>query len=295
MSKFTFKLIAFILITIFFFNITNTFSLPFAKEEYIFIEKASSLYKKDSDSIRILSYNLLSDGIGYNGTAVSLRKDGVISLINALSPDILALQEMNLSWFSQLNSSLVLTYINSGKSAVKLNMTCIFYNKKSLFLLDYGEKQYSYGSNPRLRKITWAHFKEKRTLREFFFINTHFNLSDNDNRAPLTQCRELAEFTNALYKSKSIPIIIAGDFNAYNKSRVVSQSATVYEALNINFENGQTNSLNKMRGKEKGINKTTDHIFYRGSVTVKNANILSNRELNRLSDHFPLYIDIKIN
>ncbi len=295
MSKFTIRLITFVVVAILIFNITGSFLTPQTKTENAFIEKISLLYKKNTDHLRILSYNLLSDGIGYEGSSVALRKDGVVSLINALSPDILALQEVNLSWFSQLSSSLDLTYINTGESAVKSNMTCIFYNKKSLLLLDYGEEQFSVGSNPRLRKIVWSHFKERSTLKEFFLINTHFNLSDTNNAVSLIQCRELTEFANSLYKSKNIPIIIAGDFNAYDKSRDISESASVYEALTLNFENGQTDAFNKTQGKEKGINKTTDHIFYRGDIAVKNANILSNRELNRLSDHFPLYIDITIN
>ncbi len=295
MNKFKCKIIALIIITVFFFNITSEATAPNSNQEKLFINKLSSVHPKSDNTTRILTYNLLSDSLIYGGANASLRQDGVISLLKSLSPDVLALQEMSLNWFSKLNSGLKLKYINTANTLIKSQMTALFYNSDRLYLLKYGEKHYTECSNPRLRRIVWAQFIDKTSLNQFTVINTHFNLSNEDNTTALIQCNELIHFTNKLQEICKSPVIIAGDFNTYIKDRQISQTASVYEILCASLSNTHGVAQRTLRGNEKSFANVTDHIFYRGEVEILTEGLISSRQLNRLSDHYPLYIDIKIN
>ncbi len=293
MNKFILKITTFVITVIFLFNMSNKSNIHQSEFELKFIKTITNSNKKSNLNIRILTYNLLSDGIGYNGADVDTRKDGVSELLKGLEPDILALQEMNFSWFKAIKYNKNLKYINTQRSLSKNNMTALFYNKNRLTLSEYGERTYTRGSNPRLRKIVWALFKDNITGKNFCVVNTHLNLSDEENTTALTQCNELKDFALNLEITYKSPIIITGDFNSYKRGKENSETSAIYETLSLCFNNAVNHTSNKIQGKERNLKNTTDHIFSRGEVRIKTTNILSHRELSRLSDHFPLYADVK--
>ncbi len=295
MNKFTFKIISFLILILFFFNISTPQHLTHTQNELSFINSLSVNNKKDENTIRIITYNLLSDGVAYGGSDVELRKNNTISLFNNLTPDVLALQEANLKWHNAISKKTNLIYVNCSPTLIKTDMTAIYYNSRNLLLTDYGKKDYKKGSNPRLRKIVWATFTDKKTGYVFSVINTHLNLSSEDNETSLIQCFELTKFANYLYNSTLSPVIITGDFNCHNRDSINNPLSSVYDILSLNLENALNCASIKTQCFEKNFSSATDHMFLKGDVPIKEINLLSHRALNRLSDHYPLYIDIKTN
>ena len=71
---------------------------PASKELITVIDNIKITNPEHSDHIRIMSYNLLSDSLGFEGCDARIRADGVCYILNTLSPDVTGLQETSRNW-----------------------------------------------------------------------------------------------------------------------------------------------------------------------------------------------------
>lgn len=257
-----------------------------------------SAIKKDNirntNFIRIMTYNLLSDGLGFDGIAAQYRSESVIKIINSLDIDVLSLQEVSKSWFLELNDKLNLSCTTPIKTSLNGNMTTILYNKNRLVLINKGEKAYSDLSDSRLRRFVWALFKDRKTNNIFIVINTHLNLTKDDNSVPLSQAKELIDFTSKLKMKYDYPIFITGDFNS-DKDFDTQEASLVYDLLTTRFSDCKKNSLQEKHGNRKSINSpSVDHIFTYENEHIHTICLLSYEGMEKLSDHYPLYVDFII-
>lgn len=247
---------------------------------------------KAKNCIRIMTYNLLSDGLGFDGTDAASRSDGVTTIINALDVDVLSLQEMSKGWFSELHDKLTLSYVSPVRTVFSGNMTTILYNKSTLSLICKGERAYSNLNDSRLRRFVWAQFKDKKTGIYFIVANTHLDLSRGDNSTPLSQAKEMLSLTEELHKKYSCPIFITGDFNSDKSSQSLLTSSAVYQLINTCFSDCENDALFKKSGIRKSTDKyMVDHIFTYENESISAFCLLSYEGFEKLSDHYPLYID----
>ncbi|MGN0526506.1 MAG: endonuclease/exonuclease/phosphatase family protein [Acutalibacteraceae bacterium] len=257
------------------------------------IDKASSLYSKSPTDTRIMTYNILADSKGFEGTDARTRADGVIEIFKSFSPDIVGLQETNRKWFTLILKNTDYRFVSPVKSGALELMTTIIYNPDTVSLLDCGNKAFTFKSNFKLRRMVWGHFINRTTKETFIVINTHFNLCENNNaKAPLTQSKELIILANTLQKKHNCPVIIIGDFNSKERGETKSP----YELLLTGFTDCRASAKSEINGNnttEKSV--FFDHIFSLGDVEVKSINFLSYYGLKALSDHYPIYVDITVN
>lgn len=252
-------------------------------------------YQKQYGAIRIMSYNLLSDELGFDGLPVESRKEGAIHLINTIKPDILGLQEMNFHWFSSLKSETSLEYVHPLCYSLSRSMTTLMYNPQHLNLLSFGSQAFRYATNTRLRNYTWGLFEDKKTHSIFLAVNTHLNLYEQANPYPILQATELIAFCKQAEEKYNCPIFIMGDFNSKKRSKSNIDSA-VFEYISLFYKNSQTSADNGTYGADKNLSATTnDYIFYSDSCDILSFNLLSQPELSVLSDHYPIFADVRIN
>lgn len=269
---------------------------PASIEQTTEIESLSEFYKKDENQIRLMTYNILADTIGFEGSPAQTRADGVCKAINGISPDVCAFQEMSRKWFACIYNNTDYKFVHPIRSAVFATMTTLAYNPKTVNLVAFGEQVFKNGSNSPLRRMVWGVFRHKKTDKVFAVVNTHFSLSNSnftDNTTPLTQALELITLCKDLKNLFNCPVFPSGDFNAQPSTK--KNPSPIYDILVTAFKN--TSTLAKTTSHGENTNTKTlfiDHIFSFGDVKITHHVTLSQSSFKKLSDHFPVFCDILI-
>ncbi len=278
------------------------FSIPFTKASYIPENKYNSVinaidktYPKNQDVLRIMSYNLLADTPGFEGSPAYLRASGVCNILNTLKPDVAGLQEVGRNWFFSLNQGTTYSFISPVKTTLFGTMTAIIYNRETVILEDSGEYVFPETYNGKLRCAVWGLFKEKQSNRNFLVINTHLSLKEKGSDSPLEQATNIIILANELKEKFNCPLFFVGDFNSDKRSMYNTSSACIYETLCTVSADTVNLSFEKGFGENKNFSSySADHIFLKGEAEILRYIILSQPDFVELSDHYPLFIDTKI-
>lgn len=257
------------------------------------ILKLKKIHPQPENTIRIMTYNILSDEPGFEGSPAYTRANGVCSILNNLSPDVIGVQEMSSSWFYYLNSNTQYSFVSPLKTAITSSMTAILYNPSNLILKNSGEKILTKSTFQRLRKYMWATFETIDTGIAFTVVNTHFSLNKNNSFVPPLQALELIDFSKDF--SEEHPVLFIGDFNTTQISNPNTDSGTVYGILSSFFTDTRNITKSLSEGGEKSSKASfVDHIFLKGNAEITNYIILSNKEFAFFSDHYPILTDVII-
>ncbi len=269
---------------------------PATIEQTTEIEKLSTFYKKGKEQIRLMTYNILADSIGFEGSPAETRADAVCKIISGIAPDVCGFQETSRKWFACIYNNTNYKFIHPIRSATFANMTTLAYNPETVNLVAFGEQVFKNGNNSPLRRMVWGVFRHKESDKIFAVVNTHFSLSEGnftDNTLPLTQALELITLCKELKNLFNCSVFPLGDFNA-TKTTKKAQSP-IYNILTTAFQN--TKDIAKTLSNGENTNKNTssvDHIFSFGDATVTHHATLSQSFSKELSDHFPIFCDINI-
>lgn len=258
--------------------------------------RTAQLHTKDENTVRILTYNVLSDGIGFEGSPCEGRKAGVLEVLSALSPDVVCLQEVSRGWFTVLKNDSSLTAVNPLETEIAGLMTVILFDPETVELKNHGNEVYNTGGDYRMRRAVWGLFRRKESGETFCVVNTHFNITKNYNSYSSIQAMELIEITDDLRNQYSCPIFVTGDFNAKKRTTVSYPASSVYEILASHFSDGSLTCKSFSTGNT-GIsrNSTVDHIFTVGDLKIYRYVILSQKVFLHLSDHYPIFVDAQLN
>ena len=148
------------------------------------------------------------------------------------------------------------------------------------------------------RIVTWAKFKDRKTRKEFFVFNTHFDHIGKEARRE--SAKLLIEKVNQI-AGKS-PTIITGDFNAIPADepiRVITDSTNPFhlvdsKAISKTPHYGPTGTFNGFRSKESS-DDPIDYVFVKNKVRVLKHATFSQTWSGRFSsDHFPVFAQVVI-
>lgn len=257
------------------------------------ILKLKQIYPNNNTAVRIMTYNILSDEPGFEGSPAYTRANGVCTLLNNLSPDVIGIQEMSRSWYYYLKSNTQYKFVSPVKTAITSSMTAMIYNPQRLILKNCGEKALTKGTSQRLRKYIWATFETINTKSTFTVVNAHFSLNKNNSDIPLQQAFDLIDFSKGFPHQH--PVFFIGDFNATGNKDSDNNSGRVYETLSAYFTDAKNITPSLSEGTEKSSNASyVDHIFLKGDAKIINFIILSNKEFAFFSDHYPILADVII-
>ena len=266
------------------------------------IKKDNLILKKSENELRIMTLNLLAHYKSWGGKPVEERSDIFFSIRDGYSPDVLGLQEMCSDWYNEINKQKSnYKFISPLKTAFPQKMTAILYNSDTIELIDSGSITFSDCWNFKSRRAVWGVFRHKTINKIFTVVNTHLSfleeLEEENFFTQTCQVNELYSVTQFLELQYPYPIFVIGDFNtkrrvSYQKSVINSGS---YGILNSLYTDSEDIAKNKFCGENFNFNNTLiDHIFIKGDVTVKNLSLLSQNCFSSLSDHYPLFADIKL-
>jgi len=253
--------------------------------------------------------NVMTFNIRYNNTADGInawpnRKDKVISQILFHHPHTLGLQEALHDQVEDLVKALPgYKYTGVGRidGKMKGEYSAIFYDASRLQLLQsetfwLAEKTdlpFVKGWDAALERIvTWALFRDKKTKKNFYHFNTHF-----DHRGKVAR-RESAKLL--LEKVNSIagktPVIITGDFNAIPDDEPIKiltdkndpKYLTDAKSVSVMPHYGPDGTFNAFTSKETS-NNPIDYIFIKkGFSVLQHATLSQTWQGLFSSDHFPV-------
>ena len=266
------------------------------------IKKDNLILMKSENEVRIMTLNLLAHYKSWGGKPVEERSDIFFSIRDGYSPDVLGLQEMCSDWYNEINKQKSnYKFISPLKTAFPQKMTAILYNSDTIELIDSGSITFSDCWNFKSRRAVWGVFRHKTINKIFTVVNTHLSfleeLEEENFFTQTCQVNELYSVTQFLELQYPYPIFVIGDFNtkrrvSYQKSVINSGS---YGILNSLYTDSEDVAKNKFCGENFNFNNTLiDHIFIKGDVTVKNLSLLSQNCFSSLSDHYPLFADVKL-
>lgn len=172
-------------------------------------------------SVRVMTYNLRFDNPGDGINQWSSRKEKVFNLLQKYQPDIVGTQEALQHQLTDITTHLsTYAYIGVGRDDgnTKGEYSAILYNQEKFEVLEHqtfwlsltpevaGSKSWDAAIT---RVATWAKFKDKKTGKKFFILNTHFDHMGSEAR--LQSAALIKRRLNAL--ADNLPVIVTGDFN----------------------------------------------------------------------------------
>ena len=241
-----------------------------------------------SDSLRVMTYNLLADCMGFDGTKAQTRAYGTCEILKKITPAVAGVQEMSRNWFASIINNTQYKCILPIRTGITGTMTALLYNPKLVRPLMSGEKIFDEGDDSRLRRMVWGVFIENSSKKIFAVINSHFSLNNNPNAVNninLSQALELIEQCKTLNKIYRCPVIALGDFNT-------APSRPTYQLLTTTLINTQDIAL-KNNYSDSPV-KNNDYIFVYGNIKADALTYLSIPEAKPLSDHYPVVADFML-
>lgn len=144
------------------------------------------------------------------------------------------------------------------------------------------------------RICTYALFKHRESKQKFWMFNTHFDHIGVEARknSTILIVEKIDEINTERY-----PVILTGDFN------MEPNNENIKFLLN-NLRDSKTISKNKFGPDvtfngfyfDQPVNKRIDYIFVSNSISVNKYAVLSDSwDLKYPSDHFPVFVSIKLN
>ena len=179
----------------------------------------------------------------------------------------------------------------------------IFYKKERLELLDWdtiwftdkpGESGYGAYS---ARLLSWALFRDKKTDKQFYLFNSHF-----DHLGPEAKVAAAHILVQAVREvAKGMPAFCTGDFNSDEYSvpyKTILASQFLNDAFTAVAEpvNGIYPSGSGYREPKPGNSTHIDHIFFTPNAVRINYWQLVIDGFGGMwgSDHLPIYVDCRI-
>lgn len=275
-----------------------------------FIAAIFSFAAKAQQELNVMTFNIRLNLASDSLNAWQYRKDKAVSQILFHNADIVGVQEAVPGQMDDLNAALKdYKSVGVGREDGKRKgeFSAIFYSTKRLSVSKSGtfwlsqtpEVAGSMGwdaAYPRI--VTWAIFTDKKTKKNFFHFNTHFDHMGQEAR------RQSAALL--LKKVKEIagnnPVLVTGDFNAEPKDepiRIITDESnplhlTDAESLSETPHYGPYGSFTGWEIKESG-DTHIDYIFTKKKVRVLKHATLSEIWGTRFSsDHFPVLATVII-
>ena len=274
------------------------------KRSFAFVIAICCILSTQAQSLNIMTFNIRLNVASDSLNAWPYRKDKVASQILFHDANIVGVQEALYDQMMDLQARLTgYKYVGVGREdgKEKGEFSAIFYDTARLQLLQ--SQTFWLSEQPTVpgskgwdaaitRIVTWAKFKDRKTKKQFYAFNTHF-----DHMGKIAR-RESAKLL--LKKVKEIagfyPVVVTGDFNSKPSDepiQVITDTNNADHLVNSKFISatehyGPTGTFNGFKSKETD-NEPIDYIFLKnGGRVLKHATLSQSWEGRFSSDHFPV-------
>ena len=253
--------------------------------------------------LAVMTYNIRLNLASDGPNAWPHRKAAVAKLMSV--PDLIGVQEALPDQLADLDAALPqFDRFGTGRSAERTGEhTAVFYRKDRFELLENDtfwlsptpSEAGSKGWDAAYERIaTWGKLRDRRTGRQFYLFNTHFDHIGAEARRE--SARLLASRIDSI--AGQAPVIVTGDFNDLSTSEffAILTAAGLRDARNVSGEpaRGPDSTWNAFRAIEPG--RRIDFIFVRGPVEVLwHDTIPATLSDGRFpSDHLPVVAEVRV-
>jgi endonuclease/exonuclease/phosphatase family metal-dependent hydrolase len=257
--------------------------------------------------IKLITYNIRLEIASDGDNDWNHRREMFAGQINFYQPDIWGVQEATPNQMNYLDTVLTkYKHVGIGRDGEnKGEASAIFYNhtkftvlQSNTFWLSPTPDTISKGWDASyIRICTYALMRDKKTKKRFWVFNTHL---DNNGVIAREKGVELILKKMTELNTKNMPVIFMGDFNTEPETNVI-------KSLSTQMNNTREISTSKPFGPSgtfnafefcKPVVRTIDYIFVSKlpQIVVNKYAVLSdNINMHYLSDHFPVYVELRLN
>ena len=284
-------------------------------------EFSGTLYAKqlfeleEGANLRIMANNVWSRdnnnttwaNMGENCSAL-VRAEGFVTCYMAFKPDVINVQEMS----KKMLGYILENFKNAGynyAATETIKALNIIYNTETLTLVEHGYHIFTYGCDGSSKGYAWALFEHKATGERFVSLSTHFWWKSETAQAGSDEYRqrqanEAADKCLELAATYNCPVFIGGDFNA--RTSTVAMKNMINKGMMNAFGNALvSDNLGShhpcgpdgfSRGSAGTNNEAIDHMFYcnLGDAVLNSFRRTQPYFFIKLSDHYPLYVDVTL-
>lgn len=264
----------------------------------------SGIFAQNTCKINVATFNLRLDTPSDSLNSWSHRKEMVKSLIRFHDFDIFGTQE---GFKHQLDGILELgnyAYTGAGRDDGKDagEHSAVFYKTDRFELLKSGNFWYSetpgvpskgWDATCCNRICSWGKFREKKSGREFYFFNSHFDhqgkvARHNSSLLLLAKIKKIAG---------KLPVFCTGDFNATpddDPIQVIYKDGKLRDSYQITKEPpyGTLGTFNNF-DLHSPCSERIDYIWVTDGIVVRKYGVLNEQQYGRFpSDHFPVMVKV---
>ncbi len=257
--------------------------------------------------LSVSTYNIRLDIASDAENAWPNRKDFLISQLKFYAPDIFGIQEGLPHQVKYIDEQLPeFNFVGEGRDGKNEGeYSAVFYNKNKFLLKESGTfwlsptpAKVSKGWDAALPRIcTYAKLMDIDSGLIFWVFNTHFD--HRGEKARLNSSTLILKKIADL-NSNNFPVVLMGDFNAEPLSAPISNfKDSMNDSKDVAIEEpfGPDGTFNSFDFSATD-NKRIDYIFVSRSanIQVKKYAVLRDYKNSRFpSDHFPVYVKLKMN
>jgi endonuclease/exonuclease/phosphatase family metal-dependent hydrolase len=255
-----------------------------------------------------MTYNIRYDNPKDSSNNWEHRKEFLLSQLNYYSPDIIGTQEGLEHQVKWLDENLIdYNYVGVGRADVKEKgkgeFSAVYYNTKKLkkifsntFWLSETPDKPSRGWDASLNRIcTYLLLEDKENGNKFWVFNTHF---DHKGKFAREKSAELILSKIKSINVENLPVILMGDFN-------LTPNELPIKNISKRLNDSRHSAISNVFGSEgtfcsfdicKKVSRRIDYIFTSENILVQDYAVFSDVVNQKYpSDHFPVFVNIKIN
>lgn len=253
---------------------------------------------KGPSSLKVISYNIRL-GTANDGTnSWNLRYPASALMINDQKPDIFGLQEafdFQKDYLDEACKGYSCVGVGRDDGKAKGEQMAIFYNTKRIKLRKWGTFWLSETPDTPskgwdaacFRTATWALLKDKKSGKEFYYVNTHL-----DHIGKEARLKGLALIVDRIkdINPEGYPMVLTGDFNVrMDDPCLKALEGKMVSAREIAVKTDHHITYNGW-GSVKDPATIIDYIYYTGfsACTVYETITKPYYDRTYISDHYPI-------
>ena len=248
-------------------------------------------------TITVVSYNI-RHGKAKDGTnSWEFRAPTSPMMIEDQKPDVLGFQEAldnQIKFITEFTKGYDYIGVGRDDGKQKGEQMGILFNKKAVKLLKWGTywlsetpDEPSFGWDAKCRRTaTWALFKDKRSGKKFFYVNTHLDHVGVEARS---KGLKLVQDKIAAMNPKGWPLTLTGDFNIEpDNPAIIELDKTMKSARDVAARTDRHGSFNGW-GKANP-EPIIDYVYFSGFKRCDSFETITKEYGGRkfISDHYPI-------
>jgi endonuclease/exonuclease/phosphatase family metal-dependent hydrolase len=260
--------------------------------------------KGNAQDVTVLTYNIRLDVASDGENRWDNRKETLAAQVQKLSPDFMGVQEALPQQIDYLDENLKgYDYIGVARDDGKREgeFSAIFYNtskyrviQQSTFWLSETPDKVSFGWDAKCRRVcTYGLFENLKTKQKIWVFNTHFDHIGTIAR--LNSAKLILSRIKSL-NTNNFPFVLTGDFNLEPESDPIKLITAQINDSRVMAEDisGPVATFNGFNVKE-AAKERIDYVFVPKSIEVIQYKVLQEQKNYRYpSDHFPVYVELKL-